>query len=220
VSACALAAEVGVSLRTLYRDIASLRAQGALIEGEAGVGYVMTPGFMLPPLMFTSAELDAMVLGMRLVAARGDPALAQGASSTLAKVAAVLPIQLRRELQLSTLFIGARAPLPLPAVSLDVLRNAIRHEKKLSIDYADSSGTVTNRVVWPYALVYFDMVRVLMCWCELRNTFRSFRTDRIQDAKVMAERYPRSRHALLREWRRNEHVPGRSLLPETDTTYG
>jgi predicted DNA-binding transcriptional regulator YafY len=111
VSGEALARATGVSIRTLYRDIASLQAQGAAITGEAGVGYVMQPGFMLPPLMFGAEELDALVLGMRFVAAHGDRTLAQGATNALAKVMAVLPPALRREVDASALLIGA-APRP------------------------------------------------------------------------------------------------------------
>lgn len=103
----ALAEELGVSIRTLYRDIASLQAQGAMIEGEPGVGYLMKPGFMLPPMMFRSEELDALVLGMRWVADRCDRTLSDGALSALAKIAAVLPAELRRELEESSLLVGA-----------------------------------------------------------------------------------------------------------------
>ncbi|WP_332879449.1 helix-turn-helix transcriptional regulator [Massilia sp. S19_KUP03_FR1] len=214
VSGQALARETGVSIRTLYRDIASLQAQGADIAGEAGVGYVMQPGFMLPPLMFGADELDALVLGMRLVADLGDPALAQGAANALAKLAAVLPPELRREAQTSALLPGfGRPAVAQGVVAAAPLRAAIRAERKLSIRYRDPSGTVSERVVWPYALVYFDLTRVLMCWCELRGAFRNFRVDRIAAADTLAERYPRHRQALLKEWRKQEFVPERSMLP-------
>jgi predicted DNA-binding transcriptional regulator YafY len=220
VSGHALAAETGVSIRTLYRDIASLQAQGAAIEGEPGVGYVMKPGFMLPPLMFGSEELDALVLGMRMVADCGDRPLAQGALSTLAKIAAVLPPELRRELEESALLVGAGRKTAAHAIVPDLLRAAIRAEQKLRISYRDPSGAVSQRVVWPFALVYFDQTRVLMSWCELRDGFRNFRSDRIIEAELLASRYPRRKQALLREWRRKEHVPGRSILPETDSIAG
>jgi len=213
VSGQALARETGVSIRTLYRDIASLQAQGAAIEGEAGVGYVMKPGFMLPPLMFGADELDALVLGMRMVAQHGDRVLAQGASHALAKLTAVLPPELRREVETSALLIGPGGQAPAHAVEPNQLRAAIRQERKLRIDYRDPAGTLSQRVVWPYALVYFDLVRVVMCWCELRGGFRNFRTDRIEAAEDLNERYPRRRQALLKEWRLLEHVPERSLLP-------
>ncbi|WP_367619792.1 helix-turn-helix transcriptional regulator [Caballeronia sp. SEWSISQ10-4 2] len=156
VSGQALSEKLGVSIRTLYRDIASLQAQGAMIEGEPGVGYVMKPGFMLPPMMFRSEELDALVLGMRWVADRCDKTLSDGALSTLAKVAAVLPTELRRELEESSLLVGAPLKRPAHKVSQGLLRAAVRAERKLNITYADGSGINSQRVVWPFALVYFD----------------------------------------------------------------
>jgi predicted DNA-binding transcriptional regulator YafY len=217
VSGQLLAETMGISIRTLYRDIASLQAQGACIEGESGVGYVMKPGFMLPPLMFSARELDALILGMRLVADRGDRELAHGAQTTLAKISAVLPPALRRELENSTLFIGARNSLPDQPTEMETLRLAVKEQRKLKIEYFNASEEVSHRVVWPYAFVYFDMVRVLMCWCELRGTFRNFRTDRIRAAEILMEHYPRSKQMLLKEWRQTEYVPGRSILPETDS---
>lgn len=169
VTGQALSAELGVSIRTLYRDIASLKAQGAVIEGEPGLGYVMKPGFMLPPLMFAAEELDALVLGMRLIAEQGDHSLAQGASRALDKIYAVLPAELRRELEASALLVGAGHKVPAQAVDADVLRTAIRTGHKLELSYRTPAGAVSERTVWPFALVYFDLTRVLMCWCELRG---------------------------------------------------
>jgi predicted DNA-binding transcriptional regulator YafY len=218
VSGQNLAAEMGVSIRTLYRDIASLQAQGAGIEGAAGVGYVMKPGFMLPPLMFASEELDALVLGMRWVADRGDRTLANSALSTLAKVAAVLPPDLRRELQESALLIGAGQKIPPHSVAPDHLRAAIRQQSKLQIVYSDEAGTATQRIVWPFALVYFDQTRVLMCWCELRDGFRNFRVDRITGVAIPGVRYPKSRQELLKAWRRSKNMNGQTILPEIDSS--
>lgn len=218
VSGQVLAAQTGVSLRTLYRDIASLQAQGAVIEGEAGVGYVMKPGFLLPPMMFASEELDALVLGMRWVADRGDGTLARGASAVLAKVAAVLPPDLRRELQESALLVGSGPVRTAAGHAPDQLRRAIRQRHKLRITYRDAGGKSTQRVVWPFALVYFDQARVLMCWCEQRNDFRNFRTDRITGVVCTGAVYPKSRQQLLREWRGRRADKGHSLLPETDSS--
>jgi len=146
VSGLVLAAEIGVSIRTLYRDIASLQAQGAAIEGEPGVGYVMKPGFLLPPMMFQSEELDALVLGMRWVADRGDRSLADGASSALAKIAAVLPPDLRRELDESAMLVSVGTKTTDHLLSPGLLRVAIRTERKLQIAYRDVSGRF--RGVW------------------------------------------------------------------------
>lgn len=217
VSGQALASELSVSIRTLYRDIASLQAQGAMIDGEPGVGYSMRAGFMLPPLMFSHEELDALVLGMRLVAEQGDRSLAGNALSLLAKVTAVIPADLRHELESSALLIGAGREVADQMVGPDQLRAAIRSESKLLITYRDPSETLSRRVVWPYALVYFNSTRVLMCWCEMRDAYRNFRTDRIMAIERLEARYPKNRQALLRDWRRSEHITGRSILPESDS---
>ncbi|RVM72024.1 HTH domain-containing protein, partial [Sinorhizobium meliloti] len=110
VSGRRLAEETGVSLRTLYRDIASLQARGARIEGEPGIGYVLRPGFMLPPMMFSEEEIEALVLGSRWVAKRGDPRLAAAAADALAKIGSVLPADLKEKLEHSTLLVGPRKP--------------------------------------------------------------------------------------------------------------
>lgn len=220
VSGQTLASELGVSIRTLYRDIATLQAQGAMIEGEPGVGYFMKPGFLLPPLMFSHEELDALVLGMRLVAAHGDRTLAGSALSSLSKISAVLPPDLRRELESSPLLTGAGREITNQKVDIDLLRAVIRREHKLNITYADPSGALTRRIVWPYALVYFDSIRIIMCWCEMRSAYRNFRTDRILSAEEMNYRYPKNKQALLSGWRRSEYISGQSILPETDSMSG
>jgi predicted DNA-binding transcriptional regulator YafY len=201
----------------LYRDIASLQAQGAMIEGAPGIGYVMKPGFMLPPIMFRSEELDALVLGMRWVADRCDETLSAGALGALAKIAAVLPAELRRELEESSLLVGAPMTRPAHTVSPDLLRAAVRSEMKLEITYVDGGGIQSRRVVWPFALVYFDQARVLMCWCELRADFRNFRSDRILNVEQRMERYPKRRSTLLREWRKLNQIASRTILPESDS---
>ncbi len=201
-----LAEEIGVSIRTLYRDIASLQAQGATIEGEQGVGYVLRPGFLLPPLMFPADEIEALVLGSRWVADRADDRLRDAARSALARIAAVLPPDLRDDLETSALVIGPGAAVPPDAVDPALLRKAIRTERKLSLAYRDGTGTASDRVVWPFALAFFDSVRVLLGWCELRQGFRHFRTDRIVSAALIETRYPRRRQALFREWRGAEGI--------------
>lgn len=201
VSGQVLAAELGVSLRTLYRDIATLQGQGADITGEPGVGYVLKPGFLLPPLMFSPDEIEALVLGARWVAARVDDPLGLAARDALAKIAAVLPADLRADLEAAPLLIGPGGPLPPEVVALATLRRAIRAEQKLVIVYRDEAGTATERTVWPFALGFFDNRRMLVAWCELRQDFRHFRTDRIAAAAEGAGRYPRRRQALLKEWR-------------------
>lgn len=210
VSGKILADEIGVSIRTIYRDIASLQAQGAEIEGEPGLGYVLKPGFMLPPLMFPSEEIEALMLGMHWVASRTDGSLADSALSALARIAAVLPPGLRHELEASALFVGSGWRIPNDRIAPELLRKAIRAERKLRLAYRDISGAISDRIVWPFALTYFDQSRVLVCWCEQREDFRHFRTDRIDDAELLDSRYPRHRQALLKEWKRTANI-----APET-----
>ncbi|MCW3479508.1 YafY family transcriptional regulator [Neisseriaceae bacterium JH1-16] len=209
VSGAVLAEALGVSLRTIYRDIATLQAQGARIDGEPGLGYLLRPGFLLPPLMFSDEELEALVLGSRWVADRADDALGAAAHSALAKIAAVLPDDLRHDLDTNALLIGPGAPLPAAEADLAVLRQAIRRERKLVLDYRDQHGTTSQRIVWPVALAFFDRVRVLVAWCELREGFRHFRTDRIAALNPSDQRYPRRRQALLRDWRESQGIPPR-----------
>lgn len=200
VSGNDLASETGISLRTLYRDIASLRAQGAHIEGEAGVGYLLKPGFLLPPLMFSPEEVEALVLGSRWVAGTADPKLAGAARDLMTKVAAVLPDDLREDLDRTTLMVPRREQV---ADTADVsgIREAIRQERVLRIAYRNEQGEASERHIWPFALAYFERVRVVLAWCELRNDFRSFRTDRILDYAETGRRYRRRRAVLLKEWK-------------------
>ena len=203
VSGRALAEELGVSLRTLYRDIASLQAQGADIVGEAGVGYVLLPGFLLPPLMFSEDEIEALVLGSRWVAKRTDDRLGGAARNALAKIAAVLPADLREALDASPLLVGSGQRDP---VDLTIVREAIRAERKVSLRYRDGGGVATERIVWPFALGFFDHARVIGAWCELRGDFRSFRIDRVVELAATPERYPRRRRALFKAWREAEGI--------------
>lgn len=222
VSGQALAQQLGISIRTLYRDIASLQAQGAQIEGEPGVGYVLKPGFVLPPLMFTPEEIEALVFGARWVAQRGDDGLASAAHSALARIAAVLPPAQRHDLEASALLVAVSPntdPVPLPQTAApELLRKAVRTEHKLQITYVDAQGSQSQRVVWPFALAYFERARVLMCWCELRQGFRYFRADRIASAVLLEDaRYPQRKQALLKSWRASLAPDKRyTILPETD----
>ncbi|MFM9434431.1 putative DNA-binding transcriptional regulator YafY [Janthinobacterium sp. CG_23.3] len=206
VSGATLAAELKISLRTLYRDIASLQAQGARIDAEPGLGYLLRPGFMLPPLMFSEEEIEALVLGSRWVAAHADRRLGEAARNLLAKVAAVLPAELRHELDAAALLIGTAEAEPAGDRELAQVRAAIRAERKLDIVYRDQQGRRSSRTVWPFAVGFFDGARVVAAWCELRGGFRHFRTDRIVALGATAQRYPRRRQALLKEWRRIEGV--------------
>ena len=206
VAGAELAEELGVSLRTVYRDIQTLIGQGAPIDGEAGIGYVLKPGFVLPPLMFTDEEIEALVLGGRMVARRADDRLAFAAENALAKIAAVLPRDLSEQMDTTSLVVGFSKPERPDGVDLALLRAAIRNETKLAFAYVNERGEASRRTVWPIALAFFDRVRVVTAWCELRGDFRNFRTDRISEPADLGERYPRRRRVLLKEWREVEHV--------------
>lgn len=207
VTAASLAAELAVSERTIYRDIATLIGQGAPIDGEAGLGYILRPGFMLPPLMFSDDEVEALVLGLRWVQQRGDGALGAAAADALAKITAVLPPELGDKAGDAGLLIGPGEPIATGLADLSELRRTIRVERKLRISYADVEGRFTERTIWPFALAYFDRVRMVAAWCETRRDFRHFRTDRIVNARPTGERYPRRRRVLLAEWRKRQDIP-------------
>lgn len=201
VSGAVLAEATGVSLRTLYRDIELLKAEGAQIDGEAGIGYVLRPGFLLPPLMFSEDEIEALVLGSRWVHQRADRALADAAANVLAKIGAVLPKDLRETLDDSGLLIAPGEPVAAGDAEMPRIRQAIRGERKLLLSYRDKDGAPTRRTVWPFAVGFFEKVRVVAAWCELRGDYRHFRTDRIVSLTVSERRYPRRRQAMLKEWR-------------------
>ena len=209
ISGSVIAAELSISLRTLYRDIATLQSQGASIDGAPGLGYVMKPGFTLPPLMFTMDEVNALVLGSRWVADRGDGGLAAAARNALAKIAAVLPAHLRHELDTSALLVGPGSPIAAGDAEVATIRQAIRSEHKMHIRYQNASAQDSLRTIWPFAIGFFDHARVVVGWCELRQSIRHFRTDRIVSMTPSDERYPRRRQALMKDWRDKEGIPER-----------
>lgn len=192
-----------VSLRTIYRDIASLRAQGAPIEGEPGVGYVLGPGYMLPPLSFSQDELEAVVLGMRWVEKQGDPDLALAAQRSLARILATLSPQSRIAVQTCGLLVPSGCA-PTNEPWLASLRQAIRQEHAMRMEYRDLKDRVTTRKIWPFLLLFFQNSRLLAAWCELRQDFRNFRADRVIELVDLQERYPQRRHTLIKRWRARE----------------
>lgn len=200
VTGAALAAELEVSTRTVYRDVADLMAQRVPITGEAGLGYLLAAAYDMPPLMLTPAELEAIVLGAQWVAGRGDPLLSPAAGDVLAKISAAVPVHLKR-------FIAEPSTSTEPPLgdSEDVvdtasLRDAIRKRVKLRLLYDAEDGGRTERIVWPVVLGYADTRRVLIAWCELRQGFRHFRTDRMQAAECLDQSIAESRGRLLRRW--------------------
>jgi len=210
VTASTLAERLGVSERTIYRDIQTLVELGAPVDGSAGVGYVLRTGFFLPPLMFDADELEALVLGARWVRQQGDPALSAAADRTLAKIATATPRDLRDHMAETSLWVPAfPAAAPVEAF-IQPTREAIRRQCKLRIAYRDEHDTATERIVWPFALAFFEGKRVMAAWCELRAAIRHFRMDRIVRAEPSTERYPSPRHQLLRRWRAEYDIPEHS----------
>ncbi|KRG68968.1 helix-turn-helix transcriptional regulator [Pseudoxanthomonas dokdonensis] len=195
-----LAEKLGISLRTLYRDIDALRGQGADIIGDPGVGYQLRPGFMLPPMMFSVEELEAMVLGTRWVASHADPGLAAAAGNALERITSVLPEQLRLQVETSGLFAPDWSPVE-PEPWLPTLRRAIREGHALRMQYQDAAGRASERVIWPFAMAFLADVRLLAAWCEKRNDFRHFRADRVVNLEDTGRPYPEPRHQLLQRWR-------------------
>ncbi|HEV7293658.1 MAG TPA: YafY family protein [Devosia sp.] len=201
VTAAALAEEQGVSVRTLYRDVQTLIGLGAPIDGEAGVGYMLKPGFFLPPLMFTAEELEALVLGARWVGAQPDDGLGAAAKNALAKIATASPEDLRDRINDTGLWPVAVWTEKKPMPVLGEIRQAMRTEKAVEIAYEDEAGRATERTIWPVQLAYFEGKQVIVAWCCLREAFRNFRTDRIAKLTLTEQRYGKRRAILDREWR-------------------
>jgi predicted DNA-binding transcriptional regulator YafY len=197
-SARQIAEELEVATRTIYRDIVHLQACHVPIEGEPGIGYVMRKGYDLPPLMFDPQELEVLVLGARMVADRGDSALAKAAEDVLAKVSAVLPVRLSEEMWRTALLVPHR---PESAHTfgrhLPVIRLAVREHYKLHLYYFDGTNRKSSRLVWPLGLYFYSHVTILCAWCELRNGFRAFRCDRIFMCKTDMEKFDPENGALF-----------------------
>ena len=198
VQAHRLAEELGVSLRTVYRDIESLRRAGALIDGAVGLGYTLQEDPALPPMMFSRDEMEALVLGLREVREVGDPVLAAAASNALSKLRASLPARMRSEFQHAVLYAKRFVKRPEIAIDIAALRHAAREEYAVEIAYRDQHGKDTERSVLPLAIVYMDQTLVLLAWCNLRIDYRVFRIDRIRELTVSGDSFRPRRVAMLR----------------------
>jgi len=174
-----LAETLGVSLRTVYRDVADLQVCGVPIEGEAGIGYVLRKGADIPPLMFNADELEALVVGSRFVRAFAGARLSAGARAALLKIEAVLPAELRARTQRSRIFAPRRPGNADRSGAIDRLHGAIASNQVLQLDYRDESGRASSREVEPLCLAFWGGAWTLCAWCRLRADFRSFRPDRI-----------------------------------------
>jgi len=200
VTAAALAGELEVTVRTIYRDIAALQASRVPIEGAPGLGYVLRRGFDLPPLMFTSEEADAIAIGVRLLRRLRDPKLQVAADSVLAKLAAVVPQPLQSHLVAAPVYISDGEAPAVTGVDLAYLRGAIHDTRKMSITYVDEGGRHSCRTIWPLAMAYYVDVTLIGAWCELRRDFRHFRVDRILSSQPLDERFPADNGKLMAEW--------------------
>lgn len=198
-TADALAQDMGVSARTIHRDIDALRGLGAIIDGAAGFGFTLIEDATLPPLGFTNDELEALVLGLREVEQVGDPDLAEAARTTLRKLQGRLPPRQSHRLKHSVL--AARRfhqPAP-PTISTRTLRRATWEELAVDFAYIDVKGAKSHRRVNPLGMFYMDRSTVLVGWCHLRNGFRVFRLDRMTDLRVTDHSFRPNRVPMLRE---------------------
>jgi predicted DNA-binding transcriptional regulator YafY len=207
VTAASLADELAVSMRTIYRDVQVLIGLGAPIDGEAGLGYLLRPGFFLPPLMFSEDELEALVLGIGWVAQQNDAGLTQAAANALAKIAAASPKDLRDAMANTGLWVARAGQNVVAVADIRLVREAIRREHKLQIGYVAEAGVPTKRAIWPIAMAFYERRQTVAAWCELRNAFRHFRTDRITAIATTGERYPKRRVELVKAWRREMNFP-------------
>lgn len=200
VRAVQLADEMGTSLRTIYRDIDALRGLGAVIDGEAGFGYTLIEDAALPPLGFEDDELEALVLGLRDVEIIGDPALAKAAASALAKLTARVPPRQAHRLQHAIL--DARRfvrPTP-PRIDAAALRAATWDEETVRFAYTDGKGAASVREVDPLGIIFLQDTNMLMAWCHLREDFRVFRLDRMDDLDRTGRSFRPRRVPMLRDY--------------------
>ncbi len=211
VTALELAQELGVSERSVYRDIETLRLLGAPLDGQAGVGLLLRDGFFLPNFAFSPEEMDALILGLGWVQQRADPALARSSESAMAKVLSSRTNRLAVGDEPPALVTAASVSKHSDTAQVAPLRDAIRRLRKVSITYEDAAGSLSDRIVWPITIVYFDDVRLLAAWCESRLAFRHFRVDRVRGATMLDERYPKRRSSLIKRWREQDR-DWRSLL--------
>lgn len=180
VTAAEIAARLEVTVRSIYRDIAALQAMRVPVEGERGIGYILRPGFDLPPLMFSIEETEAVVLALALLERTGDQELKAAARRVGEKIAGAVPPPLRQTLSARALHAWGAAPPAPEGIDLAAVRRAIRDEEKLRIDYRDEYGRASERTIRPIALVYYSETANIVAWCEMRQAIRNFRADRVE----------------------------------------
>lgn len=189
-TAAHLAEELRVSPRTIYRDIRDLSLSGVPVDGEAGVGYRLRPGFDLPPMMFTWDEVEALTAGARMVEAWGGRELARAARSALAKIATTVPADKRIAIERTRLYVPSFHIDARIGAALDSLREAIGKRAIAELDYRDANTASSLRRVWPLGLYFWGSAWTLAAWCELRRDFRTFRLDRCAAIRVLGDTFP------------------------------
>lgn len=200
VTAAEMAATLEVTPRSIYRDIAALQAMRVPIEGGRGIGYILRPGFDLPPLMFSIEETEAIVLALALLARTGDEELKAAAGRVNQKITGAVPEPLRLAFRNQALHAwGTVAPSP-TGVDLALVRRAIRDERKLGVDYRDELGRATERTIRPIALIYYSETANIVAWCELRQAIRNFRADRVEHCETTDDFFPGEGERLRDLW--------------------
>ena len=205
MTAAELARALDVAPRTVYRDVAVLVAMRVPIDGAAGVGYIMRPGYDLPPLMFDREEVEAVTVGLRLLNRTGDRDLQEAGGRVAAKIAGVLPGLRADELDDGRFVVsGFGTPT---AGNMGLLRSAVRDSLRLALVYRDEQERVTERTCLPVAVIYYIEVTVLAAWCELRDDFRHFRADRIVACRETGDSHPELARRLRRDWHAQQGMP-------------
>lgn len=202
ITAEALASQFQISVRSIYRDIESLRDQGAEITGEAGIGYQLKAGLLLPPLMFDENELEALILGLRWVKSNADNELQKSALRAIDKINSIVANKSQKILSQNTLFAPTSHFSNIDDVIAKDLRLSLREERKAKILYHDAQAKKSARIIWPIAIGYMKDTQVLAAWCELRQSYRHFRLDRIQSYATLPDKLPYPKGYLLTQWQK------------------
>ncbi|WP_374252150.1 helix-turn-helix transcriptional regulator [Acinetobacter brisouii] len=199
VTAQTLAEHLQISVRSVYRDIETLRAQGVRIEAAAGLGFQLKEDFLLPPMTLDETEIEAIFLALYWLKSVPDQSLQLASNAVLAKLDAVLPKHRQHFMEQTTLR-AFNVWLPVDMQILEQIRMAIRQQVKISVTYIDEQKNESIRTLWPFAMGYFNDKIVIAAWCELRQAFRNFRVDRVRQLILSQDVYPQFKQQLFRQW--------------------
>ncbi|GLR49031.1 YafY family transcriptional regulator [Shinella yambaruensis] len=212
ITAAEIAGRLEVTVRSIYRDIAALQAMRVPVEGERGIGYILRPGFDLPPLMFSIEETEAVVLALALLERTGDAELKAAARRVGDKIAGAVPPPLRQTLSARALHAWGTTPRQPEGIDLATVRRAIRDEETLLIDYRDEYGRASERTIRPIALIYYSETANIVAWCELRAAIRNFRADRVEACETTGGHFrgegDRLRQLWISGWAENRRDAG------------